>query len=46
MQNKLTDFLESRKEAILDKIGAKKQFDGEIEAELGAAVEEFKSFNL
>jgi F-type H+-transporting ATPase subunit alpha len=44
-QNKLIDFLESRKEAILAKIGAKKQFDEEIEKELGAAVEEFKSFN-
>ncbi len=44
-QDKLADFLESRKEAVLDKIEAKKQFDEEIEKELGAAVEEFKSFN-
>ncbi|MEI6033574.1 MAG: F0F1 ATP synthase subunit alpha [Verrucomicrobiae bacterium] len=44
-QNKLADFLESRKEAILQKIETKKQFDEEIEKELGAAVEEFKSFN-
>ncbi|MFA7233283.1 MAG: F0F1 ATP synthase subunit alpha [Terrimicrobiaceae bacterium] len=44
-QLKLADFLESRKEAILNKILAKKQFDEEIEKELGAAVEEFKSFN-
>jgi F-type H+-transporting ATPase subunit alpha len=44
-QDKLADFLESRKEAVLDRIEAKKQFDGEIEKELGAAVEEFKSFN-
>ncbi len=44
-QIKLADFLESRKEALLNKIIAKKQFDEEIEKELGAAVEEFKSFN-
>jgi len=44
-QNKLAEFLETRKEAILNKILAKKQFDEEIEKELGAAVEEFKSFN-
>jgi len=44
-QDKLADFLESRKEAVLDKIEAKKQFDEEIEKELGTAVEEFKSFN-
>jgi len=44
-QLKLADFLESRKEALLNKIIAKKQFDEEIEKELGAAVEEFKSFN-
>lgn len=44
-QLKLADFLETRKEAILNKILAKKQFDEEIEKELGAAVEEFKSFN-
>jgi F-type H+-transporting ATPase subunit alpha len=44
-QLKLADFLESRKEAVLNKILAKKQFDEEIEKELGAAVEEFKSFN-
>ncbi len=45
IQLKLADFLETRKEAILNKILAKKQFDEEIEKELGAAVEEFKSFN-
>ena len=45
IQLKLADFLESRKEAVLNKILAKKQFDEEIEKELGAAVEEFKSFN-
>lgn len=45
MQNKLADFLETRKEAVLNKILAKKQFDEEIERELGSALEEFKSFN-
>jgi len=44
-QLKLADFLESRKEAVLNKIQAKKQFDEEIEKELGAAIDEFKSFN-
>jgi len=44
-QAKLSDFLESRKEAILNKIRSKKQFDEEIEKELAAAIEEFKSFN-
>jgi len=38
-------FLESREEAILNKIQAKKQFDEEIEKELGAAVGECRSFN-
>ncbi|MEI6278850.1 MAG: F0F1 ATP synthase subunit alpha [Verrucomicrobiae bacterium] len=46
MQDKLADFLESRKEALLDRIEAEKQFDEAIEKELGAAVEEFQSFNL
>jgi len=45
LQLKLADFLETRKEAILKKIVAKKQFDEEIEKELAAALEEFKSFN-
>jgi len=45
-QNKLADFLESRKEEILNKIEAKKQFDGDIEKELGEAVAEFQSFNI
>ena len=41
-QNKLQDYLLTRKEAILDKILAKKQVDEEIEKELTAALEEFK----
>ena len=45
IQLKLADFLETRKEAVLNKIQAKKQFDEEIEKELGAAIEEFQSFN-
>jgi len=44
-QDKLAEYLTTRKEAILAKIVAKKQFDEEIEKELGAALEEFKSFN-
>ncbi len=44
-QLKLADFLESRKESILMMIQTKKQFDAEVEKELGAAVEEFQSFN-
>ncbi len=44
-QNKLAEFLESRKEALLNKIVAEKQFDEEIEKELATALEEFKSFN-
>jgi F-type H+/Na+-transporting ATPase subunit alpha len=44
-QQKLVEFLETRKTAILDKITAKKQFDEEVEKELSAAIEEFKSFN-
>jgi F-type H+-transporting ATPase subunit alpha len=41
-QNKLQDFLNTRKEALLDKILAKKQIDEEVEKELKAALEEFK----
>ncbi len=41
-QNKLQEYLTTRKEAILDKILAKKQVDEEIEKELTAALEEFK----
>ncbi len=41
-QNKLQEFLNTRKEALLDKILAKKQIDEEVEKELKAALEEFK----
>lgn len=44
-QNKLSEFLETRKEGLLKKISEKKQFDEEIEKELAAILEEFKSFN-
>jgi F-type H+/Na+-transporting ATPase subunit alpha len=43
-QLKLQEFLSTRKEAILNKILAKKQFDEEIEKELGTALDEFKVF--
>ena len=45
IQNKLVEFFETRKESIITKIAAKKQIDGEVETELTAAIEEFKSFN-
>ena len=41
-QLKLQEFLSTRKEEILNKILAKKQFDEEIEKELGTALDEFK----
>jgi F-type H+/Na+-transporting ATPase subunit alpha len=41
-QLKLQEFLSTRKEGILNKILAKKQFDEEIEKELGTALDEFK----
>ena len=44
-QNKLADFLESRKEAVLNAIQSRGKIDEGIEKDLGAAVEEFKSFN-
>jgi len=44
-QNKMQDFLSTRKEDVLKKLLAKKQFDEEIEKELGAALDEFKQFN-
>jgi F-type H+/Na+-transporting ATPase subunit alpha len=43
-QLKLQEFLSTRKEEILNKILAKKQFDEEIEKELGTALDEFKVF--
>ena len=44
-QNKLTDFLETRKETVLNNIRSRAKIDEGIEKELGAAIEEFKSFN-
>jgi F-type H+/Na+-transporting ATPase subunit alpha len=41
-QLKLQEFLSTRKEEILNKILAKKQFDEEIDKELGTALDEFK----
>jgi F-type H+-transporting ATPase subunit alpha len=43
-QLKLQEFLSTRKEEILNKILAKKQFDEEIEKDLGTALDEFKVF--
>ena len=43
-QLKLQEFLSTRKEGILNKILAKKQFDEEIEKDLGTALDEFKVF--
>lgn len=42
-QNKLQEFLTIRKEAVLNKILVKKKIDDEIEAELKAALDEFKT---
>jgi F-type H+-transporting ATPase subunit alpha len=42
-QTKLQEFLTTRKEAVLAKILAKKLFDDEVEKELGAALDEFKT---
>jgi len=42
-QNKLEEFLSSRKEALLAKILAKKALDAEIEKELTTALDEFKA---
>jgi F-type H+-transporting ATPase subunit alpha len=44
-QNKMKDFLTTRKEDLLNKVLAKKQFDEEVEKELTAALDEFKKFN-
>jgi F-type H+-transporting ATPase subunit alpha len=44
-QNKLIEFLETRKAGVLDQISKKGKIDEEIEKDLGAALEEFKSFN-
>jgi len=40
-QNKLQDFLETRKESLLTSIRQKKQLDAELEANLKSALEEF-----
>lgn len=45
-QNKMQDYLTTRKEELLNKVRAKKQFDEEIEKELTTALEEFKKFNV
>jgi F-type H+-transporting ATPase subunit alpha len=42
-QNKLTEFLATRKEAVLAAIRDKKQIDKDVEALLKGAVDEFKS---
>jgi len=44
-QDKLADFLETRKEGILNNIQSRGKIDEGIEKELVAAIEEFKSFN-
>ena len=41
-QLKLQEFLSTRKEEVLNKILAKKQFDEEVEKDLAAALDEFK----
>src|SRR5438067_3731348 len=42
-QNKLQDFLETRKESLLESIRQKKQLDAELEANLKATLEEFSA---
>jgi len=42
-QNKLQDFLETRKESLLTSIRQKKQLDADIEANLKSALEEFSA---
>ena len=44
-QNKLIDFLETRKETVLNNLRTRAKIDEGIEKELGAALAEFKSFN-
>ncbi len=44
-QNKSVEFISTRKSSILEKLGKKRQFDEEVEKELAAALEDFKSFN-
>ncbi|MEX1118825.1 MAG: F0F1 ATP synthase subunit alpha [Terrimicrobiaceae bacterium] len=45
-QDKMQDYLTTRKEDLLNKVRDKKMFDEEIEKELTAALEEFKKFNV
>jgi F-type H+-transporting ATPase subunit alpha len=42
-QNKLEDFLETRKQSLLTSIRQKKQLDADIEGNLKAALEEFSA---
>jgi F-type H+/Na+-transporting ATPase subunit alpha len=42
-QNKLQDFLETRKEPLLASIRQKKQLDAELEASLKTTLEEFSA---
>ena len=44
-QTKFVEFVETRKSSLLEKVGKKRMFDEEIEKELSAALEDFKSFN-
>ena len=44
-QNKFVEFIETRKASLLEKVGKKRMFDEEVEKELKAALEDFKSFN-
>jgi F-type H+-transporting ATPase subunit alpha len=42
-QIKLQDYLQTRKESLLQSIREKKQIDGDLESELKAALEDFKA---
>ena len=44
-QNKFVEFIETRKASLFEKLGKKRMFDEEVEKELKAALEDFKSFN-
>ncbi len=45
-QNKMQDYLTTRKEDLLNKVRDNKQFNEEIEKELTTTLEEFKKFNV
>ncbi len=45
-QNKMQDYLTTRKEDLLNKVRDKKQFDADLEKELTTTLEEFKKFNV